>query len=96
MRRIKLLVAVVAAMTMLVVMAAPAMAGDWDDRHHDDFFDGRHHDDEDFDGRHSLFINDFEDFDDEDFDYEDYVELDECELVSLYDDEAVLVCELDF
>jgi hypothetical protein len=38
-----------------------------------------------------LFINDFEDFDDE-----DYVELDECELVSVYeDDKVVLVCELD-
>ncbi len=76
MRRIKLLVVTVAAMTMLIVVAAPAMAGDWDDHH------------EDFDG-HGLFINGFEDFD------EDFVELDDCELVSFYDDEAVLVCELD-
>ena len=42
----------------------------------------------DFDN-HDLFTNDFDDFD------EDFFELDDCELVSFFDDEAVLVCELD-
>ena len=79
MRRIKLLLAVVAAMTMLVVMSAPAIAHDRDNHH-----DG-------FDGHHNTFINDFEAFD-----YEDFVELDDCELVSLFDGQFVIVCELDF
>ena len=53
-RRIKLLLAVVAAMSMLMVMAAPAMANDFD---HNDV---NHND---------LFIDnfDYEDFDYEDF-----------------------------
>jgi hypothetical protein len=42
----------------------------------------------DFDN-HDLFTNDFDDFD------ENFFELDDCELVSFFDDEAVLVCELD-
>ncbi len=49
--RIKVLVAVVAAMTMLMMVAAPAMADDWNwkDRHHDN-------------DRHDYFIDYYEDF----------------------------------
>ncbi len=49
-RRMKVLVAVVAAMTMLMMVAAPAMADDWNwkDRHDND--------------RHDYFIDYYEDF----------------------------------
>jgi hypothetical protein len=83
-RRIKLLLAVVAAMSMLL-MAAPAMANDWDwnDRNHNNGFD--HNDDF---NHNDFFLDDFDDFD------EDFVEFDDCELVNVFDDEAVFVCEL--
>jgi hypothetical protein len=90
-RRIKLLVAVVAAMTMLVAMSAPAMANDWGWDHNRDF-DGHNN----FYGNDS-FLNDFyEDYDDDDYDDdddEDFYTFDDCELVSFYGEEAVFVCE---
>jgi len=93
MRRIKLLLAVVAAMTMLMVVSAPAaLANDFD---HDCFpfcSDHRDFDHHDFD-EDDLFINDFDDFDDFD---EDFVELDDCEIIGFDGDDAIVVCELDF
>ena len=83
--RIKLLLAVVAAMSMLMVMAAPAMANDFDHNdvnHNDLFIDNFDYDNFDYDN-----------FDYEDFDYEDFVEFDDCELVAFFDDEAVIVCD---
>jgi hypothetical protein len=82
--RIKLLLAVVAAMSMLMVVAAPAMANNFD---HNDF-NRNNFDHNDFD-RNDFFIDNF----DEEFD-EDFVEFDDCELVSFFDEEAVFVCEL--
>ena len=91
-RRIQLILAVAAAMTMLMVVANPAMADDIDrkcfpfcDNHHDK---DRH----DFDiDEHDLFIDEF---DVDDFVVE--VELDDCEIVGWDDfDEAIVVCELD-
>jgi len=82
MKRIKLLLAVVAAMTMLMVASAPAMADDID-RACFPFCDDHHH--HDFD-EHDLFIDDFDDF----------AELDDCEFVGFDGDEAVFLCELDF
>jgi hypothetical protein len=81
-RRVKLLLAVVAAMSMLLLVAAPAMANDWDWNDRNDFNhnNGFNHND--------FFLNDFDDFD------EDFVEFDDCELVSFFDEEAVFVCEL--
>jgi hypothetical protein len=87
-RRIKLLLAVVAAMSMLMMVAAPAMANDWDwndDRNDFNHNNGFNHND--------FFLDDFDDFDDFD---EDFVELDDCEFVGWDGDEAVIVCELDF
>jgi len=87
-RRIKLLLALAATMTMLMVVAAPAMAD---------------HIDNDFD-ENDFFIEEFDDsieFDevfafiefDEVF---AFIELDDCEFFSVDGDEAVLVCEVDF
>jgi hypothetical protein len=85
-RRIKMLLAVVAAMSMLVVLSAPAMANDWGWNHNRDF-DGH----KDFDGN-DLFLNAFEDFDDEDAE-EEFFALDDCQIVSFFEDQAVIVCE---
>jgi hypothetical protein len=84
MRRMKVLLAVVAAMTMLMMMSVPAMADDFGrncfpfcNDHHNDF---DHHDDD-------FFINDFDN---------DFAELDDCEIVGWDGDQALVVCELDF
>jgi hypothetical protein len=91
-RRIKVLLAVIAAMAMMMVVSVPAMADDFgrdcypfcNDHHNDFFFD-------DFDRHDDFFLNDFDDFDD------DFAELDDCEIVGWNDfDEAIVVCELDF
>ncbi len=80
-RRIKLLLALAATMTMLMVVAAPAMAD---------------HIDNDFD-ENDFFINEFDDsieFD-EVFAFA-VIELDDCEFISVDDNEVVLVCEVNF
>ena len=89
-RRIKVMLALAAAMTMLLVVvgAAPAMADDID-RQCFPFCDGHNHNDFDnFD--HHDFVN----FDHNDFDEFD---IDDCELAFIDgDDELVWVCEVDF
>ena len=90
MRRIKLLLGVVAAMTMLVVVSAPAMADDFGRdcypfcNDHQGFND------------HDLFINDLDDDfkDDFDDDIDDF--FDKCVFVGYDGDEAIFVCEVDF
>ncbi len=81
-RRIKLLLALAATMTMLMVVAAPAMADQID---------------HDFDGNDFL-IEEFDDsieFD-EVFAFIAFIELDDCEFFSVDDNEVVLVCEVNF
>jgi hypothetical protein len=90
MRRMKVLLAVVAAMTMLMVMSVPAMADDFGrncfpfcNDHHNDF---DHHDFDD-DG---FFINDFDNFDNN-------VEVDDCDLLGFDGDgNAIFACDVDF
>jgi hypothetical protein len=102
-RRIKLLLAVVAAMSMLLVMAAPAMADDFNRdcypfcNDHRDFDGHNFYGHDNFYGNDS-FLNDFyEDYDDDDDDDDDddgdFYTFDDCELVSFYGEEAVFVCE---
>ena len=81
-RRIQLILAVAAAMTMSMVVATPAMADDID---HKCFpFCDNHRD---FD-RHDLFINVIDDFVE--------VEVDDCKIVGFDDNgDAIVVCELD-
>jgi hypothetical protein len=89
-RRIKLLLAVVAALSMLMVMAAPAMANAFDHNevnHNDlliDNFNDEDFDDGDFDD---------EDFDDGDFDDEDFDEFEDCAWVASFDDQVLIVCD---
>jgi hypothetical protein len=93
-RRIKLLLAVVAALSMLMAMSAPAMANDWGWDHTRDFdghnFDGH----KDFDGN-GLFLNDFEDFDDDDDDDDDddFFTFDDCAWVASFDDQVLILCD---
>ncbi len=86
-RRIKLLLALAATMTMLMVVAAPAMA----DRIDNDF------------DENDVFIEEFDDsieFDEVfafiEFDEVIAVELDDCEFFSVDDNEVFLVCEVNF
>ncbi len=79
-RRIKLLLALAATMTMLMVVAAPAMAD---------------HIDNDFD-ENDFFIEEFDDSIEFDEVFAFIVELDDCEFISVDDNEVVLVCEVNF
>ena len=79
-RRIKVILALAAAMTMLLAVgAAPAMADDID-RQCFPFCDGHNHNDN---------------FDHNDFDNFDEFDIDDCELAFI-DGELVWVCEVDF
>jgi hypothetical protein len=79
-RRIKVILAVAAAMMLMVVGAVPAMADDID-RECFPFCNGHNN-------------NDRNDFELDDID-ESFIELDDCEL-AFFDGEEVLVCEVDF
>jgi hypothetical protein len=88
-RRIQLILAVAAAMTMLMVVANPAMADDNDHRECFPFCDN--HNDND---RHDIDELDIDELDIEDFVVE--AELDNCQIVGWHDwGEAIVVCELD-
>jgi hypothetical protein len=87
-RRIKLLLAVIAAMSLMMMVSAPAMANDLD-RDCFPFCDDHHHNGHhDFD-RHDFFIDEFDEF-------EDFDDLDDCEFIGWDGDEAIYVCEVDF
>ncbi len=98
MRRIKLILAVAAALTVLMVVAAPAMANDLD-RACFPFCDGNdfghHNNNDDFfiDDNDDFFIDEFEEFDEFD---EAFVEFDDCEFIGFDGDDAIVVCEVDF
>jgi hypothetical protein len=92
-RRIQLILAVAAAMTMLMVVTNPAMA-DENDRECFPFCDNHHDNDRNDIDEDELFIDEFDELDIGDFVVE--AELDDCEIVG-WDDwgEAIVVCELD-
>src|SRR5918998_2219539 len=93
-RRIQLILAVAAAMTMLMVVANPAMADDIDHRKCFPFCDNHNDKDRHDNDEHHLFIDEFDELDIDEFVVE--AELDDCEIVG-WDDwgEAIVVCELD-
>ena len=78
-RRIKLLLALAATMTMLMVVAAPAMA----DRIDNDF------------DENGFFIEEFDDSIEFDEVFA-FIELNDCEFISVDDNEVFLVCEVNF
>ncbi len=94
-RRIKLVLAMATVLVgMLALQAGPALAdndGCIGPRADNGNCIGVEEDrnNHDFD-HHDFFISDFDNFDDA------FGELDDCEFFGYYDDEAIIVCELDF
>jgi hypothetical protein len=81
MRRIKMHLAVLAAMTLLMVGFAPAAMADDFSRNCFPFCNDFRHDDFD---HHDLFVNDFDEFDDV---------FDDCEFIGFDGDDPVFLCE---
>jgi hypothetical protein len=81
MRRIKMHLAVLAAMTLLMVGFAPAAMADDFGRNCFPFCNDFRHDDFD---HHDLFVNDFDEFDDV---------FDDCEFIGFDGDDPVFLCE---